>query len=92
MLARRTFQLLGWAFARSPGSRLAGVGGVDFLLDRGQAVTAGVRIKASTPLRDGYVRATALVAGVGDRAHSGGVDRVEETMLASGAMSCRAPG
>ena len=48
-------------------------------------------IAAAASLRNVYRRASALVAVVGHHLQSGLVEDVEEAVLGSGAMSCRAP-
>jgi hypothetical protein len=52
---------------------------------RQSPVAAGVPVETPAPLRHLHGRAGALVAGVGDRAHPGGVEGVENAVLTSSA-------
>jgi hypothetical protein len=60
--------------------------GVDLLLAARQPpVAPGVRVEPTPPLRHPHRRAAALIGGVGDRGDPGGVERVDDPVLAGGA-------
>jgi hypothetical protein len=68
------------------GPALAGVGGVDLLLvARQAAVAAAVGIEPAPTLWNPDPRPATLVGGVGERVDPGGVERVDQTVLARGA-------
>src|SRR4051812_41501763 len=50
-----------------------------------QPGAAGVRVETPAPLRDPDRRSAAVVGGVGQGAHAGGGDRVDDPVLAGGA-------
>lgn len=67
------------------------MGGVDLLLQAGQPpVAAGVAVETAPALRNPDRWPTTLVSGVGHRPDPGGVQRVDQAVLAGGAhvMTC----
>ncbi len=88
-ILRRIFQFLISALGPLTRPPAAGVGGVDLLLVRGQSpLAAGVGVETPASLRDLH-RGPALAGGVGQRLDPGGVDGVDDAVLAGGAP-CRA--
>jgi hypothetical protein len=69
-----------------------GVRVVDLALAARHRPTRRCRIQATATLPHAYRGVAALGGGVSHRLHPGGVDDLDDAMLAGAPMSCRAPG